>query len=115
MGKFLRNQDGNVAVMAALAMTVVVGLSGVAILSGQGNWAQTQLQASVDSAALAGTALPATATERERIATAKKIFELNIEKSGLAESPNFVITSHPSFSAAKTKVSGSAKGKAGAR
>lgn len=111
MGRFWHNQNGNIAVMTALSISAIVGVSGVAILTGQENWAQTQLQASIDSAALAGTALPDTATEDARIAIATKTFQLNIEKSGLAGNPNFAFTSSPDFLVNKTEVKGSAEGK----
>ncbi len=78
---FLRNRDGNVAMMWALMGTVLIGLLGLTIDFTRGVMVRSELQSAADSAVLAAARQPATATMEERTAQARAFFD--------SEAPNF--------------------------
>ena len=108
--KFDRNEDGNIAVISALAMTALMGVTGLALLYNQANWARTELQASLDTAVIAGTTLPDGTPDKQRIAAAAISFKTNLQSSGLADSADFKITVAPKFLVNMTHVSGMTTG-----
>jgi len=77
--RFLKAKDASVMIIFALALPVLIGLLGLTISYSGAYNNRSHLQEAVDSAALAATALPGTATAQDRIARANQIFMANIE------------------------------------
>lgn len=111
-----RADGGHMAVMTALALTAVTGLAGMTVLYYQGAEQKTAIQAGLDAGVLAGTALPYTARDSERIAVAEAAFHANA-KGGVfkasEKSAEFAAgtTPKPVFTVAKSEVSGVAMAK----
>ena len=92
--KFLKNADGNVMVITALSILVLVGLSGFGIDLGRQQMVRLQIQQASDAAALAAASLEG-ASNAERYAAAQRYFNLNIplEFFGISRpSPTISIT-----------------------
>jgi Flp pilus assembly protein TadG len=66
----LKNQSGSVSMMFALAFAGIITAGGAAVVYSEASGERTKLQSALDSAVLAGTSLPrsATATQREAVA-----------------------------------------------
>ena len=80
---FLRSASGNITVIAALAVSALTGVAGLAIIYQQGVHQRTVLQASLDSGVLAGTALRYGAKNSERIAAAEAAFYANADAGSM--------------------------------
>lgn len=110
VSRFRVADRGNIAVISAIAMSAVIGASGLTILYLQATERKTSVQAGLDAGVLAGTALSYSATDDERIAAAEAAFYAN-SKGGLflpdEASADFEADStKPVFSVAKAEVSG---------
>jgi Putative Flp pilus-assembly TadE/G-like len=75
--KFWKDQSGGVSAVFGATLVGMVSVGGAALVYSQASGGRTELQAAVDSAVLAGTALPRSATASERVAAANKTFEGN--------------------------------------
>jgi Flp pilus assembly protein TadG len=114
LNQFLSSDSGQIAVMTALALTTLVGTSGITILYLQGVEQKTSLQAGLDAGVLAGTALSFSASDEERIAAAEAAFYANttgaifmaVDKKAEFEAST---TPKPVFSVARSEVSGIAE------
>src|SRR5947199_3558681 len=63
--RFLRDRDGNVATMFAIAVIPVIGLTGAAIDYSRANSVRTGMQAAIDATALAMAKLAPTLTQSQ--------------------------------------------------
>ena len=73
--------------------------------------ALVSVQASLDAAVLAGTAMEGNASDIRRIEVAQKVFAANLSELAQANGANFVVSPIPTFSVSMTEVSGQAHGK----
>ena len=107
---FMRGTRGNVAVISALTILALTGVGGLAILVNQGNNARSELQAGLDAAVLAGTALPANATSKQRLETARLVFAANAEVWKKNGTMSFAVAPQDAaaFTVVKTQVQGAA-------
>lgn len=105
------DNSGNIAVMTALALTLLTGVVGAATLFVQGQDATESMQASLDAAVLAGTALGFGSSDEARIHAAQQMFAANINKSAKGSGAAFSVTQMPKFVVNLTEVSGEAIGK----
>jgi Putative Flp pilus-assembly TadE/G-like len=114
-------ESGGVAVMAAIAVSGIVGVVGVAITMSDVSNQQVHVQGALDAAVLAGTALPFDASSHQRISLAEKIFDQNANiganmglefrdrafEAGSGVKPVFTVTgSRVSGAASSTAVNG---------
>jgi hypothetical protein len=110
---FLRDQSGQIAIITALAATLLTGIAGVAILGFQHGNQKTALQAGLDAGVLAGTALPYEASDSRRVAVAEAAFYANVKKGEFLAAKSTAefdaLTSKPVFSVANARVSGMAR------
>jgi len=112
MKRFLKNTDGNVAIVTSLSGVLLAGVAGLVTIFVQAADSEEAIQASLDAAVLAATAMPPGTKETQRIATAQAVFTTNLESAKKAGGADFVITSQPAFIVEDTEVSGRAKAKA---
>lgn len=109
---FQRHESGNTAILFALALPVLIAVAGTAIMFIERYRTKTGLQSALDSAVLAGTALGASAKDKERIEIAQAIFDVNYR--GLAEfhsgSSDYSVSGSkaPKFSVLNLEVRGTA-------
>ena len=108
---FLRSASGNITVIAALAVSVLTGVAGLAIIYQQGVHQRTVLRAALDSGVLAGTALRYGAKDTERIAAAEAAFYANADAGSMfGGEPDGAFKAEggvkPQFTVKKTAVSG---------
>lgn len=80
---FREDERGTVAIIFALTALIAVGTVGSAIDVGRFIATKQRLQIAVDTAAIAGASLPATANSN-RVTAASKIFAANIEGTNIA-------------------------------
>jgi hypothetical protein len=111
--KYIRSTHGNVAIITAVAMTALTGISGAAILHFQGLEQKTAIQAALDSGVLSGTALGYSSSDADRIAAAEAAFYANVEKGEFVppeDSARFIAEGNlkPAFSVQNARVSGTA-------
>ncbi len=107
----IRDAHGGIAVVTALSLTVLTGVAGLATIYVQAQAAKTSIQASLDAAVLAGTALDNHATEAERIGAAQQAFEFNLQAATKGSSVEIEITSATEFLIDEARVTGKAHGK----
>jgi Flp pilus assembly protein TadG len=81
--RFIGAREGSVAIMFALAVMPLLFATGIAIDYARAISARLTLQQAVDSAAMAGARLPATANQN-RIAAATHMFKANLASSALS-------------------------------
>jgi len=81
--KFTHDKSGSVAIVFSLTALVLFGVTGMAVDYGRALSTRDRLQLAVDSAALAGASLPATANQN-RANAAKAVFASNLTGSPLA-------------------------------
>lgn len=86
LSNLLKNTSGNVAVFFGISSMVLVGAAGIAMTMAQTDLQETHLQASLDAAVLAGTSMPYTASDMQRIATAELVFDANSKGAGKMDS-----------------------------
>lgn len=84
---FKRNEDGSIAILFALTLTIVVGIAGGAVDFGRAFAERQHLQASVDAAAVAGARAVALQVG-DAATTATEIFNSNYETRGGGPTPN---------------------------
>jgi Flp pilus assembly protein TadG len=111
VAQFTACQSGNIAVVSAITVSAAVGIAGLAILYFQGVEQKTSIQAGLDAGVLAGTALPYSASDKERIAAAEAAFYANSSGGVFAATSTSAdfeadTTPRPVFSVAKTGVTG---------
>jgi hypothetical protein len=108
--------SGNVTMMAAVALPVVVGVAGVAITMTDINYETVEIQSALDAGVLAGTAISISASDQERIAEAHRAFAANAkngkfvtaDRAGEFEAGGTV---KPVFTVSEARVSGIAVSK----
>ncbi len=111
--RFLRSANGNITVISALAVSVLTGIAGLAVIYQQGVHQRTVLQAALDSGVLAGTALRYGSNDAERIKAAEAAFFANADVGsmfGVEPAGEFIAEGavKPEFTVKKTAVSGTA-------
>jgi Putative Flp pilus-assembly TadE/G-like len=106
VSEFSSATGGNVAVITALSAVLLTGVAGLATLFLQSTDSQTTLQASLDAAVLAGTAMKSGTTDKDRIAVAAAIFTANVEAANREGHAQFTVDGAPSFKVKNTEVSG---------
>lgn len=111
--KYARNEGGNIAVITALGLTVLTGVSGLAVIYLQGFQQKTGLQAALDSGVLAGTALGYSASDKMRVSAAEAAFYANSKHGGIfgeRSAADFIAEGmpKPTFTVMKAAVSGAA-------
>jgi Flp pilus assembly protein TadG len=111
--RFLGDDGGNLTVITALAVAVLTGIAGLAVIYQQGVHQRTVLQAALDSGVLAGTALRFSAKDSERIKAAEAAFYANADVGqmfGGEPEGEFIAEGgvKPAFTVKKTSVSGTA-------
>ena len=79
----INDKKGSVAIILALALVPMIGVVGLAIDGGRLYLAHQNLQAAVDSAALAGAQGFKKFTAEERIAAARVVFGSNTQTSSM--------------------------------
>jgi hypothetical protein len=105
--------SGNTAIIFGLALPVLLVGAGAATMYGYEIKTQTELQAAVDAGALAGTALTAEASDKQRIAAAIAAFKGNFAgDSGFSQgSSDYTVSDGspiPKFTVSNWEVSGEA-------
>jgi hypothetical protein len=112
---FGKTTNGNIAVITALSMTILVGSAGIALVMVEGNRHETILQAGLDAGVLAGTALGFGTSDGDRVAAAEKAFYANVTVGEFGDGgPDGVEFSaeevpKPAFTVTNARVSGTAK------
>lgn len=106
-----RDQRGNVAVITCLSAAILTGIAGLSTIYVQSLGAKTIVQASLDAAVLAATAMPRGTHDKMRAATAKHVFDFNLQNGLKGASADIVVTENVSFSVNLTEVTGIAKGR----
>lgn len=112
--KLLKNTSGNVTLFFGISSAVLAGAAGIAMTMAQTDLQETHLQASLDAAVLAGTSLPYTASDTQRIATAELVFDTNSKGAGKMDvatrNREFALgeITNLKFTVTKAKVSGMA-------
>ncbi len=107
---YIGNTRGNVAVATALSIIALTGVGGLAVLVSQGNSARSELQSGLDAAVLAATAMPSTATSKQRLETARNVFAANAEVWKKNGTMHFAVAPQQAaqFTVTKTQVQGAA-------
>lgn len=110
--EFLREAGGSTVTIFAMSLPVLLAGAGAATMYSFELMTRTQMQAAVDSGALAGTALGADATDDARIKAAKVAYAGNFGGGGLAKSDNsdYWVKSGgaPNFTVSNLEVTGEA-------
>ncbi len=109
--RYFRDTHGSIAVIAALSLAVLTGAAGLATIYVQGQNTKTALQASLDAAVLAGTAMQTGTPDGQRIKVAKKAFKFNLKKMTENQSAEINISKDTEFFVTKTVVTGKAHAK----
>ncbi len=94
--------------VTALSLAVLTGVAGAATIYVQSQGARTSIQASLDAAVLAGTALRTGSSDAKRISVAKQAFEYNLQQAAKGSSAEIEITKDTEFQVNKTRVTGRA-------
>jgi hypothetical protein len=81
----LRDESGTVVMMFAASAPVICGMVLLGASYSMQITTATQMRGALDAAVLAGTALPATATESERLSAAKRVYDGNFAENNLAK------------------------------
>jgi hypothetical protein len=103
-----RDTQGSIAVVTALSLTVLTGAAGMATIYVQSQSAKASIQASLDAAVLAGTALRTGTPDAQRIKAAKRAFEFNLQQATKGSSAEIEITKDTEFLINETQVTGMA-------
>ncbi len=108
---FRSDTSGNIAIITALAASVLAGTAGIALLMGQNVRQKTALQAALDAGVLAGTSLAYGVAPEKRVKTAEQAFYANA-KSGTFNDGGVEFSADqllkPAFTVSKSHVSGTA-------
>jgi hypothetical protein len=86
LSSFLRDTTGNVAMLFSVSMIPVLGVVGAALDYQRASSARTEMQASVDSAALAG-ALADVTSDSERSLASRNFAMANLRGTGVSDNP----------------------------
>ena len=104
------DSSGNVALVVAACMPILLGAAGVAMLFAEQDAAHVSLQTSLDTAVLAGTAMEGNASDSRRIEMAQRVFATNLSELARSSGAKFAVSPIPTFSVNMTEVSGQAHG-----
>lgn len=113
--RFGNSTSGNIAVITALSMTILLGTAGVALMMVDGNRHETMLQAGLDAGVLAGTALGYGTSDSDRVSAAEKAFYANVTEGEFGNGGAYGIefsadeAPKPAFTVKNARVSGIAK------
>jgi hypothetical protein len=105
---YLKCQYGSTAIITTFAAGALAATAGIATIMVQGNYAKSQLQASLDAAVLAGAALPGSSSDIKRVAAAQAMFDANVASLLKPAESVFESVGKPDFAVRKGIVTGRA-------